>query len=505
MPESMARWLDGDVVATNVTVDEHGLTIINSGADGARPSPPRRVPNEAIANHPLLRELVSTSRERVRLVLTSDQAMVKTITLPLATEENLREVVGFELDRHTPFTPNQAYYDVQVLKRDVAQEKITVSLAIASKSVVAALLETLRRGGLTCTAIGIDVKAAGNAMEVDLQPVGDKPPRRLSRRHQMNFGLLGIAILLGIVAVVLPIWQKREAVKVLIPQAEKTGAEFKLSERVYAEYAKLASEYNFLATKKYATYPVVTVIEELAQTFPDTTWVQKLDIKANGKLREVVIMGEAQSASRVIENLEQSPRVLFQNSKQLTPTSKMQANTERFHVSAEIKSRQAPPVEILDEQGALGAASVVQPTASSASAPSAGTATVVSTPQQSMAPAANVPNAGQSGAVMSVPASPPGSPRLTQETIKPQSAKQGEQPTPASPVRLPPATVAAPGPANAAPVPSAPAHYPPTIVPDPSTFVSPPISTYGVVPGPQSPPTIVPDFPSAPAGKKGGS
>ena len=93
---------------------------------------------------------------------------------------------------------------------------------------------------------------------------------------------------------------------------------------------------------------MLSVLEELARTFPDTTWVQKLDIKLNGKAREVTVLGEAQSASKVIENLEQSPLSLFQNSKQLTQTFRVTPNTERFHVSAEIKPRPVPAAESID-------------------------------------------------------------------------------------------------------------------------------------------------------------
>jgi general secretion pathway protein L len=296
--------------------------------------------------------LIASGRDRVRLVLAPEQALVKIVTLPLATEENLREVIGFELDRHTPFTPAQAYFDVQVVKRDVQNERISVLLAVASRSEVAGLLDTLRRAGLTCNAIVVSGNGPTELKAIDLQPATDKPPRRLSRMHQINLGLLALAALLAFAAVILPIWQKREVVKVLSPLAEKSGTEFQVSKRIYSEYVKLADEYNFLASKKHAVYPVVAVIEELTKTFGDTTWVQRLDIKVNGKAREVTIIGETQSSSKVIENLEQSPTLMFQNSKQITAATRMQVNTERFHVSAEIKPRPVPQLVSIDEQAA---------------------------------------------------------------------------------------------------------------------------------------------------------
>lgn len=373
LPAYIGRWLDGDTVATDVAIDESGLTIIKQDSIANNTEPSSQVGLDALATSPVLRALIASGRDRVRLVLAPAQALVKTITLPLATEENLREVIGFELDRHTPFTTAQAYYDARVIKRDAQNERISVLLAVASRSEVAGLLDTLRRAGLTCSAIVVSGSAPVELKAIDLQPATDKPPRRLSRMHQINLGLLVLAALLAFAAVILPIWQKREIVKVLSPQAEKSRTEFQISERVYSEYVKLAAEYNFLASKKHAVYPVVAVIEELARTFGDTTWVQRLDIKVNGKTREVTMIGETQSSSKVIENLEQSPTALFQNSKQITAVTRMQANTERFHVSAEIKPRAVPQLESIDDEIAPAITSPTPvPTTATALAPPSG-------------------------------------------------------------------------------------------------------------------------------------
>ena len=493
LPPSMARWIDGDTVTTNVSIDEYGLSVINTGAEATKPFRAERVPLDAVSSNPLLRDLIGTGRDRVRLVLTQDQAMVKSFTLPMATEENLREVVGFELDRHTPFTPDQAYYDVQVERRDPQQEKIVVSLVVASKTEVAALLETLRRAGLTCTAIGIDSAAAANAATVDLQPAADKPARRLSRLHQINLGLLGVAALLAFAAVVLPIWQKREAIKILIPLAEKSGAEFQVSERVYNEYTRIAAEYNFLAARKHAVYPVVLVLEELARTFPDTTWVQKLDIKQNGKVREVILLGEAQSSSKVIENLEQSPSSLFQNSKQQSQTTRLQPNAERFHVSAEIKPRPVPTPEGIEEVAAA-----------TASPSPAGIAPAVAPVLPTPNLGATSPAAG-SGSVATVAAPMQPAPAVVPSTpVTAVSAGKSLPPAPASP--SPPLTTynGPPGPPSPPAIELVP---PPVFNPTPTTF-NPPGASYNPLnppPGALYPPPIVPIPPSVQPGKRSGS
>ena len=493
LPLSMARWIDGDAVATNVTVDARGLTILNASTASGTPTVAERIALDAFQSNPLLRDLIASGHDRVRLVLTPDQAMAKSITLPMATEENLREVVGFELDRHTPFTPEQAYFDAQIVRRDPQQEKIVVTLVVASKMEVAGLMDILRLAGLTCSGVGIDETAAENATAVDLQPFADKPPRRLSRVHQINIGLLALAVLLALVAIVLPIWQKRETVKELIPQAEKSGAEFLISERVYSEYTKLAAEYNFMASRKHAAYPVVSVLEELARTFPDSTWVQKLDIKPNGKVREVTLLGEAQSTSKVIENLEQSPLSLFQNSKQQSATTRLQPTTERFHVSAEIKPRPVPALERIEEIASFPATVSQTPATVEAVAP-VGVATKPPTPTPLAAPSANA-TAG------------PIAPNPTQ--TQPPATLPAAAASALTPAVKSAAPTALPGPPLSTFNGPPPSQFPPTIVPTPTfnpqpTPMSPPQNTQNPPPGPQSPPTIVPTPGSMPPVKQFG-
>ena len=50
-----------------------------------------------------LLERAGESRGRARACLSHDEALLRRVTMPAATEENLRQVLGFEMDRLTPF------------------------------------------------------------------------------------------------------------------------------------------------------------------------------------------------------------------------------------------------------------------------------------------------------------------------------------------------------------------------------------------------------------------
>lgn len=79
---------------------------------------------------------------QIELCLPSEEVLHKTIELPTATEENIDEVIGFEMDRHTPFKPDWAYFHFRVCTRNATT--IKVALQTISRAAVDELLRQLQ-------------------------------------------------------------------------------------------------------------------------------------------------------------------------------------------------------------------------------------------------------------------------------------------------------------------------------------------------------------------------
>ncbi|MBL0122192.1 MAG: hypothetical protein IPP88_05490 [Betaproteobacteria bacterium] len=346
VPPRLMSWVVGDVAVTDVMVDVAGISQVR--IEAGKPTVATKIPAAEVTTHPLLRELRAKGHDQVRVLLGPDQVLQKTITLPAAIEENLREVMGFELDRHTPFVSSQAYYDVKLQKRDPQRETIDVLLAVAARTTVDPLLVMLRQAGLSVDGITV-VTAESTGQAIELLPVADKPARKWGNLLRLNLALLAVALLLGLVALLLPIWQKREAVIALNPLVTKASTEYEINQRVHDEYTKLANEYNYITGKKQGMHPSLVILEELTKISPDTTVAQSMDLKSSGKTREVTLIGEALASSKVIEALEQSP--LFQNASQRSITRRGSVGTnEWFHIATELKPKPLPAAELLTEK-----------------------------------------------------------------------------------------------------------------------------------------------------------
>ncbi len=304
-----------------------------------------------------LLERVGEARGRARICLGHDEALARRVSMPAATEENLRQVLGFEMDRLTPFRADDVYFDYRVVSRDAAAGQLTVQLAVARRELVDARVEKLRSWGVSVQGVSVRDDATHPA-PLDLLPSEQHGERESPRERMVQRGLLAAVCVFAVVALLLPAWQKRETFVALQPVLARAKQEAEATDGLARELDKQVGDYNFLLARKHGTYPVLALVEEVSRLLPDNTWVQQLEVKTAGKTREVQVAGETSSSSRLIEILEQS--TLLQNA---TPkgsvTRGSMPNTERFLIAAEVRPRPLPDATPVLEMAALPAAPVV--------------------------------------------------------------------------------------------------------------------------------------------------
>jgi general secretion pathway protein L len=226
-----------------------------------------------------------------------------------------------------------------------------------------ARLAELRELGAAVLGVGVMDDVAGAAAPLNLLPPEKRDRPATPTAAIAARVLAAVAVILALVALVYPLWLKREAVIALHPRLDRAKAGAQVAERLAKEIEKLASEHNFVLARKQGQQPVVVLLEDLSRLLPDTTWVQQLDVKTNQKAREVQIAGESGSSSQLIEVLEQSGKLVNAGFK--SPLTKgVTPNTERFLLAAEVKPRPLPeptPESALVALPKGASAPVVQP------------------------------------------------------------------------------------------------------------------------------------------------
>lgn len=267
-------------------------------------------------------------KDGVALYLPREQVLCKKLLLPSAAEENLRQVIAFEMDRHTPFNAGQVYFDYRLARRD---KQLEISLAVAPRDVVDEPLRQLTAWGAQAGAVLV----AGDATDDipwNLLPDGLRQKRKGTRLPRPNTALAaGVAVLLC-VALALPIWQKRETVLALRPLLDNAREQAKTAENLRRQLEAMMAEYDYLLDKKRESPPVVAVLEDVTRILPDDTWVQQFSLKG----KEMQIHGETASSSKLAGLFEQA-KTLHDASFRAPLTKGQGANSERFQLAAETR------------------------------------------------------------------------------------------------------------------------------------------------------------------------
>ena len=131
------------------------------GEDAGPPSPDLLASSVAVY-------LTEKKATRAGVILTVPKAWVvtKVVDFPVTVRENLTEVVAFEMDRLTPFVPEEVHFDFQLLweDRDTLRLAITAARADRIDPYISAFREKgIRITGITTHLVGVEslIRLAG--------------------------------------------------------------------------------------------------------------------------------------------------------------------------------------------------------------------------------------------------------------------------------------------------------------------------------------------------------
>src|SRR5690606_1146857 len=130
-------------------------------------------------------------------LLSPAHGLRRRLSLPAAAADRLRDVVGFEIDRQTPFSAEAVVYDARVVGRREGDGQLDAELVVVPRQVLEPQLTAL--GPLAGQLAGVDAAAA------DGVPVGvNLLPAERRRRHRdpwivWNLALATTAVLLLLV------------------------------------------------------------------------------------------------------------------------------------------------------------------------------------------------------------------------------------------------------------------------------------------------------------------
>lgn len=232
--------------------------------------------------------------------LPAARVLRRTLSLPVAALENLDAVLGFELDRQTPFKPEQVYFASRVLRQDAGAKQVQVELVVAPRPVLEDAVAAL--AGLADGLAAVDVLDARNQrLGVNLLPA-ERRARQPRTQPLIQFGLLCASVVLVFFGLSQVVENRRAAVAEMeaLVQSQRERAREVGALRAQLEDAAAAA--NFLAVQKQTQASMVLLLDEVTQRLPDDTFLTRLSVSGN----QVSLSGYSAQALKLVGELQKS-------------------------------------------------------------------------------------------------------------------------------------------------------------------------------------------------------
>ena len=274
-----------------------------------------------------LAELPSAVGKATVLRLGEADVLGKTITLPLAAERELDQALAFEMDRETPFSADELYWNHRIVATDRQSGRLSVRLALVSKANLDPLLAALARLGVRPRRVEI---ADGPDQGFYLPLNGDG-----SRAHHGSARLLwpatALCAVLLLAAIITPFVHQELTLASLDRKVAASRAAAAEADKLRQEIDRLSGTAGFIDSERDKAGRPLVVLAAATRTLPDDTYLTEMELRQ----RKVTLSGRSAAAARLIGALASDGE--FRNPVFAAPVTRLEAlRSELFTINAEV-------------------------------------------------------------------------------------------------------------------------------------------------------------------------
>jgi general secretion pathway protein L len=260
------------------------------------------------------------------LLLPTAQVLRRHLSLPAVARDKLQTMLGFELDRQTPFRADQVYFDARILPHPPNARQLPIELALVQREVLEQHLTAL--GPLAAAIDAADVGVDSQRLGCNLLPP-DRRRVRSARALWVNLGLIAATFLLLFLAMGQVVENRQQAAAELQLELERQRSAARGVAQLRDALDEAVSAANFLAVQKIEQPSMLEILTNLTEALPDDTYLERLTVTREG----VNMSGQSARAAQLIERLQgaeqiQSPSLI--GAIQPDPRS----GKDRFNISA---------------------------------------------------------------------------------------------------------------------------------------------------------------------------
>jgi general secretion pathway protein L len=273
-----------------------------------------------------LAELPRATGQATVLRLGEEDVLGKRVSLPLAAERELDQVLAFEMDRETPFKAEELYWNHRIEGADRKNGRLSVRLFLVPKANLAPLLTALSQAGIRPGRAEIaDGPDAGTYL-----PLEDGGPRHHSS-SLLRWSAAVCCVALGLAAVVIPFVRQEIALASIEHEIAVGRAAAAEADSLRQEIDRLAGSANFVESEGDKSGRPLAVLAAATRILPDDTYLTEMELRQ----RKVTLSGRSAAAARLIAPLVADGT--FRNPGFAAPVTRLEAlGSELFTINAEV-------------------------------------------------------------------------------------------------------------------------------------------------------------------------
>ena len=273
------------------------------------------------------------AKAKILIRLSGSDVIQKELSLPVAAKENLEQVVSYELDRYTPFKPEDVYFAIKTMDGVNEVGQIRVKMILTTREILDGLYDDVKTIGLI--PLYVDCEESPNSLDYledgytllpdILQQKKANIPRLI---HGLLMTLTGILLLL---VLVIPVLLEYQSVNELQLKAMSLEKDAKKVKTMQSSIDAVIDETTRLIKEKSVTPDLVDMLNTLSILLKDDTSLSYVQY-SDGHLQ---IQGESPAASGLLAVLETSD--MFVNARFASPvTQDRSSKLERFQITVDV-------------------------------------------------------------------------------------------------------------------------------------------------------------------------
>jgi len=270
---------------------------------------------------------LARKRPGAETVLRVPAAMLleREISLPLAAERDLVRVLGYEMDRLTPFQAKDVIWSHELLARDRARNRVMLRLFLIPRAPVAAILAWLDQAGLPVSALQA---GAGEPPRLVRLQRGPTVRERWDRR--LTIAAASACAVLGLAALAVPVVRQSVALAAVDDRIEALRPLTAQADTLRRRIADVRASGDAIAGQRNRSGDALAALAALTEILPDDTFLTEFALNQ----RHVALRGQSASAPRLLALLAADPAI--RSPAFTAPVTRGEGGRDQFALQAEV-------------------------------------------------------------------------------------------------------------------------------------------------------------------------